>query len=255
MKAITKEVLAELQNELDEIRDKVVKRAEVGYKTIEKLKEFNGEIANQLKTLPELKNWDSVFKFNLDTDNEIPLNKRGSGVRRLILLSYFRAQAEKNVEERQHKNIIYAIEEPETSQHPDFQRMIISSLSTIEEQENIHVFITTHTPEIAQMVDLESLIMISKEENGYPLVVTDEKVKIREIVQTLGILPTIHSSLVICGEGPHDVNLLKNVNKFVPEFRDMIDIEECDISIYRLGGSRLIDWINLNHFRHTNIKE
>jgi putative ATP-dependent endonuclease of OLD family len=41
-------------------------------------------------------------------------------VRRLILFRYFRAHAEKNVEERQHKNIIYAIEEPETYQHPGF---------------------------------------------------------------------------------------------------------------------------------------
>lgn len=96
MKAITKEVLSDLQEELDKIRDEVVKRVEeVGFRTIEKLKEFNGDIANELKTIPDLKNWDSVFKFSLDTDNEIPLNKRGSGIRRLILLSYFRAEAEK----------------------------------------------------------------------------------------------------------------------------------------------------------------
>ncbi|KMM38607.1 ATP-binding protein [Guptibacillus hwajinpoensis] len=256
MKAITKEVLSELQSDLDAIRDRVVKRVEeVGEKTIEKLKEFNGEIANQLKTLPDLKNWDTVFKFNLDTDNDIPLNKRGSGVRRLILLSYFRAQAEKSLMDRQHQNIIYAIEEPETSQHPDFQKMIIDSLSIIAEQENSQVFITTHTPEIAQMVDEESLILVSKDEEGCPEIVTDEKVKISEIVNTLGILPTIHSSMVICVEGPNDVNFIKNVNQCVPEFKEIIDIEQTDISIYNLGGSRLIDWINLNHFQHSNIKE
>lgn len=123
MKAITKEALSSLQSDLDRIRDEVVKKVEeIGGSTIEKLKEFNYEIASQLKTLPELKGWDSVFKFSLDTDEDIPLNKRGSGVRRLILLSYFRAQSEKKSTEHNNSNIIYAIEEPETSQHPDFQK-------------------------------------------------------------------------------------------------------------------------------------
>lgn len=256
MKAITKEVLAGLQEELDKIRDEVVTKVEeIGNKTIEKLRDFNHEIANELKTIPELRNWDSVFKFSLDTDNEIPLNKRGSGVRRLILLSYFRAQAEKSANETGSKDIIYAIEEPETSQHPDYQRMIVDSLTAIANQEGNQVFLTTHTPEIAQMVDKESLIMITKDNAGSPSIITDEDLKIREIVNTLGILPTIHSSVVVCVEGPHDVKFLKTINKSVPEFNKIIDLENDDISIYDLGGSRLINWINLNHFQYSNIKE
>ncbi|TMN21858.1 ATP-binding protein [Lentibacillus cibarius] len=256
MKAITKEVLVSLQEELDKIRDEVVTKVEeIGNKTIEKLRDFNDEIANELKTIPELKSWDSIFKFNLDTDNEIPLNKRGSGVRRLILLSYFRAQAEKSADETGSNNIIYAIEEPETSQHPDYQRMIVDSLTTIAKQEGNQVFITTHTPEIAQMVNKDALIMITKDDSGNPYIITEEEIKIREVVNTLGILPTIHSSVVICVEGPHDVNFLKNINKTVPEFRDIIDLQNADISIYDLGGSRLINWINLDHFKYSNIKE
>lgn len=256
MKAITKEVLADLKGELDKIRDDVVKRVEeIGDNTIEMLKEFNDEIANELKTIPELRNWDSVFKFSLDTDNEIPLNKRGSGVRRLILLSYFRAQAERSADESGNKNIIYAIEEPETSQHPDYQRMIIDTLSIIANKENSQVFITTHTPEIAQMVDEKSLIMISKDDSGTPNIVTDEEVKVRQIANSLGVLPTIHTSLVICVEGSHDVNFLRNINKYIPEFNEIINLENSDINIFNLGGSRLIDWINLNHFEHSNTKE
>ncbi|WP_171038188.1 ATP-binding protein [Aquibacillus sediminis] len=256
MKAITKEVLADLQEELDSIRDQVVERVEeVGRKTIDKLKDFNGEIAKELKTIPDLKTWDSLFKFNLDTDNEIPLNKRGSGIRRLILLSYFRAQAEQAALEKGNKNVIYAIEEPETSQHPNYQHMIIDSLTAIAQKENSQVFITTHTPEIAQIVDENSLIMISKDEYGYPAIVSDRDVKVRSIVDTLGILPTIHSSVVVCVEGPNDVLFIRNINKHIPELREIIDLENSDISIYNLGGSRLIDWINLNHFEHSNTKE
>lgn len=256
MKAITKEVLGELQGDLDKIRDEVVAKVEqIGAQTIEKLKEFNHEIANELKTVPELKGWDSVFKFGLDTDNEIPLNKRGSGVRRLILLSYFRAQAEKSAIEKENKNIIYAIEEPETSQHPDYQKMIIDSLITIANQKNSQVFITTHTPEIAQIVEKDCLIMVKKDKKGKPSIVTDNEVKIKEVVSTLGILPSIHTSLVICVEGPNDINFLRNINQTVPEFKKIIDLTAEDISIYNLGGSRLIDWINLNHFKYSNTKE
>ncbi|AUZ25327.1 OLD family endonuclease [Bacillus subtilis] len=255
MKAITKEVLADLEEPLNQIRDEVVSRVEkVGQETIEKLKEFNSEIANQLITIPELKNWDSVFKFNLDTDNDIPLNKRGSGVRRLILLSYFRAQAEKEALNND-RGIIYAVEEPETSQHPDFQKMIINSLSKLSQKENNQVFITTHTPEIAQMVDENCLIMISKKLHGFPAVITDREVKIKEVVSTLGILPTIHASLVICVEGPNDSNFLLNINQSVNAYRDIIDLKNSDISIYELGGSRLIDFINKDHFEKSNIKE
>lgn len=133
--------------------------------------------------------------------------------------------------------------------------MIIESLITISERENSQVFITTHTPEIAQMVATESLIMIAKDDTGLPKVIKDREVKVSEIVNTLGILPTIHSSLVICLEGPNDVNFIKNLNQNIPEFKEIIDLEHENISLYSLGGSRLIDWINLDHFKHSNTKE
>ncbi|AJO24444.1 ATP-binding protein [Weizmannia coagulans] len=256
MKAITKEVLADLKDKLEEIKNEVVSKVEkIGEETIEKLKEFNEEIANQLITVPEIKSWDSLFKFNLDTDDGVPLNKRGSGVRRLILLSYFRAQAEKDAIRNNRRNIIYAIEEPETSQHPNYQRMIIDSLKTISEKEQYQVFITTHTPEIAQMVEKDSLILLQKDIEGHPQVVKNEDIKMQQITKTLGILPSIHSRVVICVEGPNDVNFIKNINKFVPEFKEIIDLENADISIYYLGGSNLKAWVNEDHFRKSNIFE
>lgn len=256
MKAITKEVLADLQPELNKIRDEVVGKVEtIGKMTINKLKEFNSEIATELKTIPDLRSWDSVFKFSLDTDDGVPLNKRGSGVRRLILLSYFRVQAEQSASEMGRKNLIYAIEEPETSQHPDYQKMIIDSLISIANQEGKQVIITTHTPEIAQMVNKESLILITKGTDGKPNVITDEEVKVDEVVRTLGILPTIYSSLVICVEGKHDINFIKNINQAVPEFKEIIDLKKSKIDFYEAGGSRLIDWINSNYLKHSNVKE
>ncbi|MHB8392242.1 MAG: AAA family ATPase [Acidobacteriaceae bacterium] len=38
--------------------------------------------------------------MTLTGDDQIPINKRGSGVRRLVLLSFFRAEAERHRNER-----------------------------------------------------------------------------------------------------------------------------------------------------------
>lgn len=256
MKAMTKEVLAELQEQLDEIKTEVTKRVEkIGEETIEKLKEFNEDIAEELTTVPELKNWDSIFRFNLDTDDGVPLNKRGSGVRRLILLSYFRAQAERDAAKSGKRSIIYAIEEPETSQHPKYQQMIIDSLLRISEKNTHQIFITTHTPEIAQMVEKESLILLEKDFNGKPRIVSDEKIKMQRIAKTLGINPTIYSRVVICVEGPNDANFLYNINKVIPEYNRIIDLKKADISIYPLQGGNLLHYVNKNHFRESNIIE
>lgn len=83
------------------------------------------EIKDKLK-------WSDVFKHvSISGDEEIPINKRGSGVKRLVLLNFFRAEAERRAEETRHTGIIYAIEEPETSQHNNHQRMLITALKEL----------------------------------------------------------------------------------------------------------------------------
>lgn len=235
MKAITKKVLADMEPELKEIEDKVVEKVEeIGKDTIEKLKDFDEDIATKLKTIPDLKNWDTMFRFNLDTDDDIPLNKRGSGIRRLILLSYFRAQAEKDANELGKKDIIYAIEEPETSQHPDYQTMIIESLTKISEKFNHQIILTTHTPEIVKMVEKESVILVKKDKLNIPYVTTNEDIRHKEIIDTLGILPTINAKVVICVEGKYDICFLKTINNVVSDFRDIVDLNSDDIRILKL---------------------
>jgi len=256
MKAITREVLSTLEPELNEIRDEVVKRVEeIGKETVEKLKDLDEEISSELTTLPDLRNWDTIFRFSLDTDDDIPLNKRGSGVRRLVLLSYFQAQAERIRTTSNNTKMIFAIEEPETSQHPNYQKMLIDALTEISRENNNQVFITTHTPEIAKLVNSNELIMISRDNDNNPVIIKEQEIKLSKISETLGVLPTISSRMVICVEGKNDINFLYNINQAVPEFKAILDLEKEDISIYELGGSRLIDWVNQNHFKSSNIKE
>jgi putative ATP-dependent endonuclease of the OLD family len=255
LKIATKKALAEMEDQLNNIVKEVDEKVSaIAENTINKLKDFNGEIANRLKTNLNLKSWDSLFSFQLESDDGIPLNKRGSGIRRLILLSYFRSEAERIAEERNNKNIIYAIEEPETSQHPNFQRMIIDSLLKISLDDKHQVIITTHTPEIAKMVNLDSLIFINKNEYG-PKIVREEEEKLKGIVRSLGILPTIESKVVICVEGENDINFLRNINQVIDDFKSIIDLEKSNISMIGMKGSNLVNWVNRNYLKNSNVIE
>src|SRR5690606_31976643 len=111
----------------------------------------------------------------------------------------------------------------------DYQRMVINTLKEISAQEKSQIFITTHTPEIAQMVNQNSLIMISKDQYKKPYIIEEENLKIHEVVTTLGILPTIFTRMVICVEGQHDINFLRNINASIEEFRELIDLADLNI--------------------------
>ena len=98
LKAITKTAISQLQAELDDVKEQIRAKAELlGLKTLEKLKEMSPEIAEVLSPEMSHKPWESLFSFSFNCDDGIPINKRGSGVRRLILLNYFRAEAERKM--------------------------------------------------------------------------------------------------------------------------------------------------------------
>src|SRR3546814_7063857 len=83
--------------------------------TLTKLAELNPDIASSLDPRlpePESLKWADVFKsVSIAGDNGIPINKRGSGVKRLILISFFRAEAERRQIETALPSVVYAIEE------------------------------------------------------------------------------------------------------------------------------------------------
>jgi len=160
LKAITKSILSGMQKDLDELKDKIVAATEdVGLRTIEKLSEMNPEIANELTPTVSTKAWDSLFSFTFEDEDGIPINKRGSGVRRLILLNYFRAEAER--QRVSEKPIIYALEEPETAQHPDWQKMLYNALVDLSEQENTQILLTTHSPSLGALTPAVNPVYIN----------------------------------------------------------------------------------------------
>lgn len=143
---------------------------EVSNATLAKLREMNPDIANSLTpiipTASALK-WVDVFKnVSITGDENIPINKRGSGVKRLILLNFFRAEAERRMQSGNSQSIIYAIEEPETSQHTDHQRLLINAFRELSQADNTQVLLTTHSSFIVKGLDFENLRLIKVDDQS-----------------------------------------------------------------------------------------
>jgi predicted ATP-dependent endonuclease of OLD family len=148
------EIATEVENKLKE----------VSARTLEKLHEMNPEIANSLNPVippAESLKWADVFKsVSIAGDENIPINKRGSGVKRLILLNFFRAEAERRKAEENIPSIIYAIEEPETSQHTEHQKKLIAAFISLSQAANTQVIITTHSAALVKELEFQHLRLI-----------------------------------------------------------------------------------------------
>mgnify|MGYP003675998672 FL=1 len=248
LKAITKTAISQLEQELEQVKEQIrVKAEQLGNRTLAKLKEMNPEIADVLSPQMTHKAWDSLFSFSFNCDDGIPINKRGSGVRRLILLNYFRAEAErKNAEDR---NVIYAIEEPETSQHPDWQVELFNALVELSENPNTQVLITTHSPSLAGLVCTDNILFLNKID-GVIDVQQGKEDNMEQIASTLGLLPDVSLSIenigikaILCLEGPTDVEFFNHLGKLFG-----LDLENDDrvLTVF-LGGGTLMHWVNKNY--------
>lgn len=252
MKEIIKEVLKRetIVPLLDELKE-AVKSASTSLadETISKLNELDTNLAETLRSkFPKEPSWNTIFKLTLEDDRGVPLNKRGSGMRRLVLLSFFRAQIE-NRRTATAPDVIYALEEPETSQHPDFQLMVVNALKELAETDNAQVIFTTHNSNLAKEVPKSSL-RYAYSDNGNVLVEngtnhdgSDNIEIIDKIVETLGALPDPKNKVkvLIFVEGENDINALVNYSKLLNSDNDqIINLENNEsIAFIPTGGSQL----------------
>lgn len=168
MKIAVREILkdATILKKLNEVADVVGRKLEeVASDTLDKLNEMNPEIAQSLNpVLPSSDSlkWIDVFKsVSISGDEGIPINKRGSGVKRLILLNFFRAEAERRRKEDNLPSIVYAIEEPETSQHSEHQKQLIKAFLELSKADNTQILLTTHSPIVVKELDFSHLRLIT----------------------------------------------------------------------------------------------
>lgn len=246
LKAAVKEAIKSKEAELSQIMEYVEREVKkIADATLDKLREMDSSLATQLNPKFTPPRWDSLFKASITSDDEIPINKRGSGVKRLILLSFFRAKAEQIAQETQHSHIIYAIEEPETSQHPHNQRMLLRALTDLSSESQ--VIISTHTPMLARALPDSCLryIHVNNDKSRDISVGGPETNKI--FVESLGVLPDNNVKLFIGVEGPNDIAFLQNIATALRnDGLDVLDLESMDLKgeviFFPLGGSTLALW-------------
>lgn len=259
MKLAVKEAISSVQTELDHIKSIVQTKAqEVAKRTLDKLKEMNPELAQDLtpnfKTEPK---WEGLFKLSLTDDNQIPINKRGSGTRRLILINFFRAEAERKQAEKNARGVIYAIEEPETSQHPNNQKMLIEALIDLSTKQNCQVFVTTHVPNLAGLIPVDNIRFIKNDTNGKVVVNNCNETTLKEISNQLGVLPDKRIQLLLCVEGPTDVDFFINISKIYNAHDPTLPDLENDkrVAILPLGGSTLKQWVDNYYSQNLELPE
>lgn len=214
MKIAVQQALSELTIELEHIKEQVrIKAIDTANRTLAKLKEMSPDLANEL--IPEFKTepkFDSQFKLTIKSEEDIPINKRGSGIRRLILLNFFRAEAERLRAQNQGNQIIFAFEEPETSQHPDHQEMLIQAFMELSNTGNSQIILTTHTPALGGLLPLDSLRFIQKTGNDRTVELGTEDV-FEKIADTLGVLADPipkNASAILLLEGKSDVTFINH---------------------------------------------
>ena len=246
LKAAVKEAIKAKEAELSAITEYVYREVQkIADSTLEKLREMDPDLATQLKPTFGPARWDGLFKASLTSDDDIPINKRGSGVRRLILLNFFRAKAEQLVRETARSAVIYAIEEPETSQHPNNQRMLLRALSDLSSE--AQVIISTHTPMLARSLPDRCLRYIHVNRDKSRIVKIGGPETNNLFAQSLGVLSDNTVRLFIGVEGSNDITFLQTIASALRnDGVDILDLEKMELDgeviFFPLGGNNLALW-------------
>jgi len=246
----------DIQMKLNEIATVIEEEINnISYNTITKFEEVSKQKILVKPEIPEVASlkWKDVYKnIGFKTDNDIPMNKRGSGFRRLLLLSFFLAEVEKQKDENR-VHTIYAIEEPETALHPDLQKILLNSLLELSERTNYQILITTHSPQFIRILPNENIRYI---ENG--TVETFNENVLNKIIENLGVLPNV-GKVIWCVEGKNDEMFLKNINQNIPELKQILDVEaniKSGLLAFNLMyGSNCGDYIDRYITKNTNAIE
>jgi putative ATP-dependent endonuclease of the OLD family len=255
MKAAVAAAIAEVHDDIARIQTRVQEKAEeIARSTHAALMTIDASLASELTpefTPPTPSKWISLFSVGLNTDSGIPLNKRGSGVRRLVLVSFFKAEAERRLKTSNKRSIIYAIEEPETAQHPNNQRILIDSFKSLSSETGCQVLLTTHSPGFASELPVSSIRYVSRNPETRKLQISAGDDVFGAVANALGVTPDSRVKVLLCLEGPTDVIAFKCLSKALhaadPTLPNLATDER--IAFVVLGGSTLKHWVDENYLQ------
>ena len=248
LKAAIREAIKAVESKLLDVEEHVKSEVKkIGAATVEKLREMDPSIAETLDPVITTKKWESLFQTSITGDEGIPLNKRGSGVKRMVLLNFFRAKAEKDAESKNSSSVIYAVEEPETSQHPRNQRLLLSALRELASDHGRQVIATTHTPMLARYISDGSLRFLQRDAAGMRTIAIVSDETRADIAKSLGVLPDHNVKVFIGVEGPHDISFLKGISRVLLDAGEAVpDLDAFEMNgeliFFPFGGSNLALW-------------
>lgn len=87
----------------------------------------------------------------------IPIENRGAGTQNNLIISLFRLVAE----EDEAKEIIFALEEPENSLHPQAQRQLFTAIQALSQKSQ--TIVTTHSPVFIDRGDYANNILLTRQ--------------------------------------------------------------------------------------------
>ena len=127
--------------------------------------------------------------------------------------------------------------------------MLVRALEDLAKRAGCQVFLTTHTPTLARRFSQFSLRLVT-EDNGQPIIrYGKEEDTLREIVDSLGVLPDHNIRVFLGVEGRNDINFLRTISKILHDAGESVpDLGEAEDSghlvIIPVCGNNLDLWVS-----------
>lgn len=247
------------QADVVEGRDALMDAIEDGLQTeinvlFDQFKKYSDSFT-ELTAKPEF-SWDKAVTLKIhgkdSHDVEISLDRRGSGIRRLLMVAFFQYLAKKG-----HEGIgdfIFAVEEPENCLHPGLQRELVTSFRELTD-EGFQVIISSHSPVFAGSSPKEHISLVIREA-GMARAIQFPDLDLVDVAEQLGVEPADQIAgyaACIFVEGPSDITFFRTAAKKLKEDGHIqYDFEDKNIGFGICGGDNLKHWINLRAMERLN---
>lgn len=200
--------------------------------------------------------WDKAVTFDILGKDEYgieeSLDRRGSGMRRLMMVAFFQYLAERG--HNGNADFVFAIEEPENCLHPGLQRELVASFRHLA-NEGYQVIVTSHSPVFAGASPIEDLALVVREA-GAAKAIQKPALNLSDVAEQLGVEPSdqitsYHACVFV--EGPTDIKFWRIIASKLKEGGHVhADFGDKQIGLVLCGGNTMKYWIDSRAMRRLN---